>query len=251
MSDLLLLKLVLVPPLIAGVSLAGRRWGPSVGGWLAGLPWTSGPVALFLAIEQGEAFAANAAQGTLLGLMSVSAFCVVYSVTARRRSWGASVLAGWCAFIVATVVLRRFSLSLIPAFAVVIGVLAGVLTFLPRATSAGSPPVPPRWEIPLRMGAATGMVLAITGAAAALGPQLSGLLTPFPVYATVLAIFTQHSHSAAAAAALLRGVVLGSFAFGAFFFVLAGTLTVWGLPTAFGLSLAAALLVHGLSYRFL
>jgi len=101
------------------------------------------------------------------------------------------------------------------------------------------------------MGAATGMVLAITGAAAALGPQLSGLLTPFPVYATVLAVFTQHSHSAAAAAALLRGVVLGSFAFGAFFFILAGTLTVWGLPTAFGLALAAALLVHGLSYRFL
>jgi len=242
---------VLVPPLIAGVSLAGRRWGPSVGGWLAGLPWTSGPVALFLAIEQGEAFAASAAQGTLLGLMSVAAFCVVYSLTARRRSWGASVLAGWCAFIVATVVLRRLSLSLIPAFAVVIGVLAGVLTFLPRATSAGSPPVLPRWEIPLRMGAATGMVLAITGAAAALGPQLSGLLTPFPVYATVLAVFTQHAHSATAAAALLRGVVLGSFAFGAFFFVLAGTLAVWGLPTAFGLALAAALLVHGLSYRFL
>jgi len=250
-SDLLLLKLVLVAPLIAGVSLAGRRWGPSVGGWLAGLPWTSGPVALFLAIEQGGTFAATAAQGTLLGLVSVAAFCLAYSWTARRGPWGVSVLVGWSAFFVTTFVLQRISLSLVGAFAGVIGVLAGVLILLPKVTASGHPPAPPRWEIPLRMGAATGMVLAITGAAAALGPQLSGLLTPFPVYATVLAIFTQHAHSAAAAAALLRGVVLGSFAFGVFFLVLAASLMPWGLPASFGVALVAALLVQGVSYRFL
>jgi hypothetical protein len=137
------------------------------------------------------------------------------------------------------------------AFAGVIGVLAAVLALLPQGRPAGASPDPLGWEIPLRMAAAVGMVLAITGAAAALGPHLSGLLTPFPVYATVLAIFTQRFQSAAAGARLLRGVVLGSFAFGVFFFVLAGTLSAWGLLNAFGLALVAALVVHGLSFRFL
>ena len=50
-SPLLALKLIFVPALIGGVSLAGRKWGPAVSGWLAGFPFTSGPVALILALD--------------------------------------------------------------------------------------------------------------------------------------------------------------------------------------------------------
>jgi O-antigen/teichoic acid export membrane protein len=50
------LKLVLTPLLIAAASLARRRWGHAVSGWLLGLPLTSGPVAFFLAIERGASF---------------------------------------------------------------------------------------------------------------------------------------------------------------------------------------------------
>ena len=249
--DTLILKLVLVPVLIGVVSLAGRRWGPAVGGWLAGLPWTSGPVALFLAFEQGNAFAAQAAQGTLLGLVSVFAFCVVYTRIARSQGWAVSVLSGWGAFFAATLALNRVAISLIFAFAGVLVAMVATLRFLRAAGPSGTTPVPSVWEIPLRMLAATAMVLMITTAAASLGPQLSGLLTPFPVYATVLAIFTHHFEGAFAASRLLRGVVIGSLAFAVFFFVLAGTLSAWGLLNAFGLALAAALVVHGLSFRFL
>jgi len=37
-SAMLALKLVLVPGFLLLVTLAARRWGPSFGGWLAGLP---------------------------------------------------------------------------------------------------------------------------------------------------------------------------------------------------------------------
>jgi hypothetical protein len=56
---LLLLKLCLTPILIGGVSLAARRWDPSVGGWLVAMPLTSGPVALYIALDHGNAFAAG------------------------------------------------------------------------------------------------------------------------------------------------------------------------------------------------
>jgi hypothetical protein len=36
-SSLLLLKLTLAPALVGGAGLAGRRFGPRVGGWLIGL----------------------------------------------------------------------------------------------------------------------------------------------------------------------------------------------------------------------
>ena len=41
-------KAVVTPVSIGGASLAGRRFGHHVGGWLVALPMTSGPVAFFL-----------------------------------------------------------------------------------------------------------------------------------------------------------------------------------------------------------
>ena len=52
----LLFKLVLVPGLIALVTMAGRRFGPRVGGWLNALPLVAGPVLFFLALEQGDQY---------------------------------------------------------------------------------------------------------------------------------------------------------------------------------------------------
>ena len=75
---MLVFKLLLTPVLIGLVSLAGRRWGPAVSGWLIGLPLTAGPVALFLALGLGTAFASRAAQGAILGLVSLAGFCLAY-----------------------------------------------------------------------------------------------------------------------------------------------------------------------------
>ena len=48
--DNLTLKLVATPALIGTATLVGRRWGQSIGGWLVGLPLTTGPVAFFIAL---------------------------------------------------------------------------------------------------------------------------------------------------------------------------------------------------------
>ena len=241
---MLLLKLILVPVLIGALSLAGRRWGPAVGGWLAGLPWTSGPVALFLALEQGTTFASNAAQGTLMGLVSVAAFCLAYSVTAGRRGWMASMLVGWASFLVVTSALNGFTVSLGGAFVGTLAVLAAVAVVLPEGGHAEVRRPSPWWEIPLRMVAALAIVLLITGTAASLGPRLSGLLSPFPVYATVLAAFTHQFEGAPAATRLLRGVMIGLFSFALFFAILSGTLFSWGLAPAFGAATLGAIVTH-------
>src|SRR6202162_5346542 len=83
---MLLLKLILTPLLLGGVTLAGRKFGPTVSGWLVGLPLTSGPVAFFLALEQGTTFAAHAALGTMLGVISLATFCLAYCWLSLRAS---------------------------------------------------------------------------------------------------------------------------------------------------------------------
>jgi hypothetical protein len=103
---MLLFKVLLTPVLIGLVSLAGRRWGPAVSGWLIGLPLTSGPVSLFLALEQGKSFAATAAVGTLLGQISTALFCLAYSWLSFRLNWLWSMLIGWGVFMLLTAIVR-------------------------------------------------------------------------------------------------------------------------------------------------
>jgi hypothetical protein len=248
---MLAFKLLLTPVLIGTVSLVGRRWGPTVSGWLVGLPLTSGPIALFLALDQGVAFASRAAQGTLLGLTSVASFCLAYSWLSFRFNWLGSILASWCVFFASTFLLLLISLPLILAFAIVIATLAIVLKLMPSSHDQSIVTIPPQWETFLRMAVATAFVLLLTGVSSLLGPQLSGLLTPFPIFASILATFTQHFQGASAASRLLRGVITGAFTFAVFFLIIAGTIERWSIILAFGLAVLASLLTHGCSLWFL
>ena len=65
--DILVLKLVLAPLIIGSASLAGRKWGPAVSGWIVGMPLTSGPVIFLVALSHDVGFAANAALGVISG----------------------------------------------------------------------------------------------------------------------------------------------------------------------------------------
>ena len=248
---MLAIKLLLTPTLIGLVSLAGRRWGPAISGWFVGLPLTSGPIALFLALDQGTAFAARAAEGILLGLISVASFCLVYSWLSFRVGWLGNLLVSWCVFFASTFILERLSVPLVIAFAGVIAFLAIVLKLFPTYHGQSIVTPPPQWEVLLRMVTATAFVLALTAASGLLGPQLSGLLTPFPIFATILGAFTQHFQGAAAACRLLRGVVIGTFTFAVFFLIVATTIEREGIVIAFGAAVLASLLLHGCSLWFL
>ncbi|MGJ9417478.1 hypothetical protein ACHAC9_06855 [Massilia sp. CMS3.1] len=78
------LKLFLVPLLILLVTLAGRRWGPAVAGWLSAFPIVAGPILSALTLEQGAAFAARAAEGTLLAVVAILVFSLAYAWASSR-----------------------------------------------------------------------------------------------------------------------------------------------------------------------
>jgi hypothetical protein len=238
--DTLTLKLILTPTLIGAASLAGRRWGPAVSGWLVGLPLTSGPIAFFLALNQGEAFARAAAVGTLTGTISQAAFCLAYGWLAWRFAWPFTVLVSSLVFAGSTGALQYLSLPLVTLFVAVILCLILAHCLMPRCPEAPSPPGKlPLWDIPARMAIATAFVLLLTGLAPALGPYLTGLLAPFPLYAAILAVFAHRLRGPAPAAGVVKGLLLGLFAFASFFLVLAALIEQVGIA----LSFAAAIMV--------
>ena len=87
-------------------------------------------------------------------------------------------------------------------------------------------------------------MLTLTALSGALGAHLSGLLAPFPIVTSVLAVFTQAHGGFAPVAVLLRNFLIGFYGFAAFCFVLAITLPSLGTAAAFGLATAAALAVQ-------
>lgn len=245
MGAVLLLKLFLVPALIALVTLAGRRWGPAVAGWLSAFPIVAGPILWFIAIEQGAAFAARAAVGTLSAVLAMLAFGLGYAWAATRYPWPLSLPLAYVGYAVAVIALDLWNASTLWVAGLVV---AAGLWLAPRLypvlpAAAKAPSKPPN-DMLLRMGLGALLVLLVTHFAASLGPDLSGVFAMFPVMGTVLVLFTHRSAGAAATIQLLRGMVLGFYAFGTFCAVLAWTLSATGIGLAFLCALAAAAVIQ-------
>ncbi len=251
---ILALKLSLVPALTLAASFVGIRWGPATSGWLIGFPLTSGPVLFFLAIEQGNAFASTASEGVLLGLVSIVAFALAYVWLALRhqaKPWFYPMLLGWGGFFLVTFLLDGVSVPYVVAFIGVVVVLVLAIRVLPRPAAVPTNQAVDTKEIIARAVAATVLVLFITGASAILGPYLSGLLTPFPIYVSVLAASTYRVHGPTSAVQLVRGTTLGLFTPAVFCSIIGTTIVGLGVGVSFGLAIVASLPIHGLILRFL
>ena len=217
MSSLLLLKLLLVPVLIAGITLAGRRWGPAVAGWLSAFPVVSAPVLFFVALERGPGFAAQSATATLSAVLAILVFGIAYCrLAARGRGWPGCLLGSLLAYFAAVGGLDLWAPSLaLTALAVPLALVLAPGLY-PEPPALAGPVRSAHGELLLRMLAGALLVMAVTGFAARLGPRLTGLFAMFPVMATVLAVFSQRQAGAGFAVRLLRGMVYGYWAFAAF-----------------------------------
>lgn len=248
----LVLKLALTPALIGAATLAGRRWGSAVGGWLVALPLTSGPLAFFLALDHGAPFAASAAAASLAGATAQAAFCLAYGRTGGMAGWPVALLAGSLGFGAAAVAVQpALGLPVVFLLGAVLAALGVSIRLMPRGSGdrAGAPI--PRWDLPARMAVGTLIVLVLTTAAPGLGPRVTGLAATFPVITAVLATFAHRLDGPDHGVAVVRGLVAGLFAFAGFFAVVAASIEPLGVAASFGLAIIAALVIQVVSLRTL
>ncbi|KAA0280353.1 MAG: hypothetical protein HS100_02295 [Anaerolineales bacterium] len=245
--NILALKLILAPLIIGSASLAGRRWGPAVSGWLVALPLTSGPIIFFVAVSEGISFAARSALGVLSGGISVVIYAVVYPRLAVRFPWQVSITGSLFAFLLSTLFFQNVELPFWLVSPAVLLLITGGLSRMPDEKVETGNATLSKWDIPLRILIGTGIILLITGIAPFIGPRLTGLLTTIPLYSTILVIFAHRSHGPAAAGNVMRGLLFGLFAFTGFFIVLSLLIERTSLAVSFGLAALTALAVQGTS----
>lgn len=242
---ILSLKLILSPVLIALVSLAGRRWGPAISGWFLGFPLTSAPISILLAAQYGTGFAAASATGILGGQASVCVFCLAFSYAALKFNWMVSSFLGLCAFFLSTALLNLFTLSLPAAFLILLGTITVMLFFLPKSDVQQTVAIVPSWDLPVRMILAGLFVFLVTTFATGLGPQLSGLVAPFPVFGVILAAFTHKQYGAGTVIKLFRGYLTASIGFACFFLIVGVFLPIWGSVMIYSLATVMIFAING------
>ncbi len=252
-----LIELVLAPMLAAVATVAGRRWGPRSGGVVSAFPAIVGPVLLVTVLQHGTAFAARAANGTLLGLVALSGFALTYGRVARRRRWPASLAVGWIAAAVAALAVARAAGGAGAPAGLLVAI--GSLGLAHRGLSdrpedpPGRPdpltPAPPPRDVPLRMALTAVLVFSLATAATILGPLVGGMLAALPVLASMLAVFTHRQEGGAAAAALLRGTLAGMAGFVAFVELVAVLVVPDGPVTAFAGATLLAVIVQTFAVR--
>ena len=245
MNAILALKLFLVPSLIYAVTLAGRRWGPAVAGWLSAFPIVSGPILLAMSLEQGAGFAASAAEGPLLAVLAMIVFSLAYAWASGRLGVAGAMPLALGAWALAVSGLQALRLPLpLAALAVVAALLAAPRLF-PRTAAPGAAQAARRGgDLPWRMLAGAALVMSVSAAAAGMGPRLSGFFAMFPVMGTVLVGFTHVQSGRDSAVQLLRGTLLGYFAFAAFCLAIALLLRAQPVALSFFCAFVFALTIQ-------
>jgi hypothetical protein len=256
--SLLILKLLLAPALVVISSLAGRRWGPSLAGTLVALPIVAGPILAITCLEHGQEFVARAASASLLGLVSLALFAVAFAALSRSPRtghWAGTLALAWLVCLVADLALSRLSVA--PVVALGLSFVATscgtkALARLESGTEAGPLTVtrPPWWDLPARAAATAVLVTGITTAAAHLGPDLTGVLAPFPIGTSVVAAFALAQGGTTVATATLRGVLRGLWGFATFCFLVAVLAERLGGGPAFGAAIVCTLALQVAIGRF-
>lgn len=230
---------------VGGVIWLMERTSPFIGGIVLALPIVTAPAYLFLVLQDGSGFVAAAALGSIATLGAVLLFLVTVIALLRHTGMAlalAVALAVWFAAGVVTASLPAalpVSLGLLAAAALTAW-LAGRRVPLTAPAARGRSPV---WEIVLR-GAAAGLLVAIvSGFAAILGPQRSGILASFPVALLVVCAFLPRRLDVAGMRASLRATQIGLASHLPFFLslILLGP-HIGGLP-AFALGILCSLAV--------
>ena len=236
-----LLRLALVPAAVWLASLAARRFGHTVSGYLGGMPLIGGPITFFLAIDHGAAFAARSALFTLAAVAAQAAHLLAFGSVGRRTGrWWLALLAGWSAFAAVASVVSAVPWAPWTAGGVAAGGLAIAAWALPRFRGSAPMPAIPRLELHLRLVAALALAAFILWSAPRFGPVVSGVLLSLPITGSIMPPFTLALYGTDAMARLLRGFVFGLCGFGTFFLVVAAGAPAWGLAS-FAAALAGAL----------
>ncbi|WP_139826246.1 hypothetical protein [Derxia lacustris] len=217
------MKTLLTALAVLLVSAVARRGGRRLAGVIAALPMITAPTLGWLAHEQGPAYAASAAVGSVAACAVLAAFALGYGLAARQRGIALALLGGLAGALAAMLPVVAASARLVDALALALACSALALAALPATGLPDAAPLAAPRPLALALAAA-GVTALIATLGPALGSFATGMLSSLPLVGASVVLREHAGAGPEAAAQFLRGYVWGLFgkaAFGAAFALLA------------------------------
>jgi len=206
-TPLFFLKLILAPLIVLSVSYLQRRYGDRFGGWLIGLPITTGPFIFIIALQEGIAFAGRTAHGVLLGQIALIVFCLAYSYSALNFSWPIAIALGTLSCLLTGYLVTAFKVSNWISGPLLIITWLLAMKLWPKGEIATLKISPPKWELPVRIFVTLVLLIALSALAPHVGAKVAGAMSTYPVVASVLGAFNHRRFGATATVSTLRGLM--------------------------------------------
>lgn len=231
--------------IVIAVALAVGRFGPLIGGAIAGLPIVLGPGFYFLLARAPTDFVSEAAAYSVLSLCATQIFTFAYIATAASRSPLVAIAVATCSWFISVSVLRFLPPD--PWLGIALFILLTAAARKGAAHFQREAVKIKRSEglalLLLRGGLAGVLVAVVTAAANHLGTDWSGLLLAYPIGYTVIAVTIHRQYGSSILIATLTSTLLGTASLAAFCASLSLALRILTPYAAFSAALAISFAV--------
>src|SRR5690348_9953014 len=245
----LIVKMAVTAGFLLVATVTAERAGPLIGGLVATLPISAGPVYIFLALDHDAHFIAQGALGSLVTNVLNVLFAVTYALLAQKRSLLASLSGAFAVWIALSIAVAQVHWTLAGAVTfniVVIGVSLWVVRPLRDVRVAA---IRARWyDLVIRAAMVSLLVGVVVTLSFTIGPSASGSLAVFPIVLTSIMIILHRRIGGPATAAIMANAVVGLGGFAVAVITLCVTAERLGSPLALALALAVSVGCNMLIY---
>jgi len=219
-----------------------ERAGPLIGGLVATLPISAGPVYIFLALDHDAHFIGQSALGSLVVNPINAVYAVTYALLAQKRPLAVSMTGAFLAWL-ALVWASGFLAWTLPRAMLWNVLVIGVCYWLSAPLRhAPMPRVQRRWyDLILRAGMVALLVGVVVSLSFRIGARASGNLAVFPIVLSSMMIVLHHRVGGPATAAVMANAVIGLGGFAVAVVALCLTAEPLGSPLALAFALAVSL----------
>jgi hypothetical protein len=238
----LVVKMAVTAAFLLAATVTAERAGPLVGGLVATLPISAGPVYIFLALDHDAHFIAQSALGSLVTNAFNVAFALTYALLAQKRNLAVSLAGAFAAWLALSWGSGAVAWTLGTAIALNVVIIGLAFWLSAPLRHAPMPRVTTRWyDLVLRAAMVALLVGTVVTLSFRIGPTASGNLAVFPIVLTSIMIILHHRVGGPATAAVMANAVIGLGGFGIAVVVLHLTADRLGSPAALSLTLAVSL----------
>lgn len=211
----LVVRMAMTAAFLIAATVTAERAGPLIGGLVATLPISAGPIYIFLAIDHSAHFVGESALGSMLSNAVNIAFALTYCLLAQKRSLVVSLAGAFLMWGFLIWLGNRLQLGLwgtIAANLVFVGIALAVQSMVPHIHF---PRMRTYWyDYVLRAGLVALLVGIVVTLSYHIGPAASGNIAVFPIVLTSITIILQPRVGGPATATVLAHAAVGLGGFG-------------------------------------